>query len=332
MNQFKKIYHKVTGMKTGLALLALIGLVSMLGSLIMPEVFYHSPLFKILLALITLNLFFCTINRIIRLKNLFKNKLNFLERVRQIGTLLLHIGIILIVVGGGVYLHYGQSVLSKLSEGETTDVSKLIKVNKPFSIQLEQFRIEYNNDGSASQFDSKVRIVEGDKKQENIWISVNHPFVYEKVKVYQESFGNKISYKINGLSKTDIQGFLNEGDSLSIPETDKTVKLYRYVPNFDENYGMESKTLRPDNPRVMFSVYKKDKLLGIGVAKLGESINLNNGINIVFTGVETYTVLKIKSDPALPVTAAGGILLMLGSFMALPFNRRPRVVADQSQF
>lgn len=232
-------------MKTGLVLLALIALASALGSAIMPEVFFRTLLFKSMLFLITLNMLLCTLNRLIRFKwSSFKNTPNPLSNIRQMGILLLHIGIILVIVGAGVYLVLGQSVMLKLAEGETADTSKLFYVSKPFSIHLEKFKIEFNEDGSPSQYYSQVQIsegnetAEGNKMKANAAISVNHPLNYAGIKAYQQSYGNKVRIKVTDPTQKYTESSLSEGESIFIPGTEMTVKMYRYIPNFDPAYGM----------------------------------------------------------------------------------------------
>jgi cytochrome c biogenesis protein len=109
--------------------------------------------------------------------------------------------------------------------------------------------------------------------------------------------------------------------------------VYKYIPNFDPNYGMDSKTLRPDNPQVIFSVYENGALLGVGAASFGEQVELDKGINFSFQGVKPFTVLKVKSDPGLPVAGAGGLMLMVGVCLALfltPPQKPKRPVQEEA--
>ncbi|MGE5423041.1 MAG: hypothetical protein ACM3QW_07240, partial [Ignavibacteriales bacterium] len=83
------------------------------------------------------------------------------------------------------------------------------------------------------------------------------------------------------------------------------------------------KSLSPDNPRVIFSVYNDKNLLGIGAAKIGEKIEIDEGSIVKFTAIKPYTVLSAKTDPGLPLTGTGGVMLMLGVCLAL-FMAPPR--------
>lgn len=308
-----KIYYFISSMKTGLALLVLIGLASALGSSIMPGTFYQSFPFKLLLLLLFLNMAFCTINRFSRyFKKTPRGTRKNLFRLRDLGILLLHAGVVLVIVGGAIYSFFGQSTVVRLVEGETVNVSDIMHTENPFSLKLNKFKIAYYPDGSPSQYFSDVSIINNGRVVMSCRISVNHPLQYAGIKAYQQSFGYLIKAQGTGPGGMKVSKSLNEGDFIDIPGTDRRVKAYRYIPNFDPQYGMNTKTLRPDNPRIIFSVYEKGNLLGVGAASPGESIKIDEGCYVKFNGVQPYTILKVKSDPGLPLAAAGGLMLMAG--------------------
>ncbi len=101
--------------------------------------------------------------------------------------------------------------------------------------------------------------------------------------------------------------------------------MFKYIQDYDPDHGMESRTLRPDNPRVVYSVYDKGKLLGIGTARLGEPVIIDEDSAVVFTVVKPYSILKAKSDPGLPLAAAGGIMLMAGVCLSLFMSPKRRL-------
>ncbi len=76
--------------------------------------------------------------------------------------------------------------------------------------------------------------------------------------------------------------------------------------------------MRPDNPHIIFSVYEGEQMLGVGAAKLNEPVRIDEAVDLVFSGVEYYTMLQVKSGPGLPLATAGGILLLLGICLAVP--------------
>ena len=312
MANIKEIYRWVSAMKTGLILLVMIGLISALGSAIIPDIFFNTIIFKGLLILLLVNLALCTFNQLIHFGTRSRGGLG-----RQSGLLLLHAGIVLILVGGTVFAYYGQSGEISIAKGDTIAITKVIKLQQPFSLQLNDFKIEFNQNGSPSQYYSYVTVIEEGVTRAQETISVNHPLQYRKIKAYQMSFGYLVSAKLTSAGGSEVQKFLKEGDILELTGTERVVKIYRYFPSFDPAGGMNQTSLKPDNPRVVYSVYEQGKLLGMGAAQFGEKVEIDNTVDIVFSGVKPYTVLKLKSDPGLPIALTGGLMFMFGAVLSL---------------
>lgn len=314
----KQVYRSISSMKTGLILLGLVGLASAIGSAVMPVTFFRTLPFKLLLLLLFLNMASCTVNRLSGyLKRGSKCPGKKLLRVREFGILLLHAGVVLILTGGAIYTFLGQSTEVGLAEGEAIDISSIIRTENPFSLRLNKFEITYYADGSPSQFYSDVSIIDGSKELKSYRISVNHPLGYAEVKAYQQSFGYLVEVEGTGTKGGKVAKTLEEGESLSMPDTNRTVKVFKYIPNFDPKYGMNTKTLRPDNPKIIYSVYEKGNLLGVGAASPGDRIQIDKSSYVQFKGVRPYTVLKVKSDPGLPLSATGGLMLMAGAILVV---------------
>ncbi|MBP1762329.1 MAG: resB, partial [Firmicutes bacterium] len=95
-----RIYNFISSMNAGLILLALIGIISAIGSSLWPEVFFKTVLFRLLLLLFFVNMALCTFNSIRRFikqnKRIIKNKRQML---RSICLVMLHFGIVLIIIG-----------------------------------------------------------------------------------------------------------------------------------------------------------------------------------------------------------------------------------------
>ncbi|MBL4953937.1 cytochrome c biogenesis protein ResB [Neobacillus sp. YIM B02564] len=314
----KEIYRIISSMKTGLCLLVLIGLVSAVGSMVFPGGFFNTFVFKLLLLLLLLNMMLCTINRVVFFKksNFFKRKIGK-GLIRQIGVLLLHSGIVLILIGGVVYSFYGQSEQIEILSGETTNLAYAMVMDKPISLKLNDFKIETNHDGTPSQYYSDLSVIEGGKTQRKQVISVNHPLKYKHIKAYQDSYGYAVRSRAVTNTDNGQEQLLYEGESLTIPGSKRTVKIYRYFPDFDPTKGMAQNSMKQGDARVVYSVYENKKLLGVGAAKFGSKIEIDDHKYVVFDGVEPFTVLKVKSDPGLIFVLIGSLMFMLGVSMAL---------------
>jgi len=313
----QQIYKFISSMKTGLVLLLMIGLASAAGASLLPGTFFKTAFFEALLVLLLLNMTLCTVNRLKTTCRLLLKHVGSRAWFRQAGILLLHGGMILILLGAGVYAFQGQESRIHLCAGEQVDMSRVLKVKHPFTVRLNEFRIDFNEDGSPSQYVSEITVLEQGKKIKDISVNVNNPLNYNGVKAYQSSFGHLVEVQYtakNGAKQIDR---FAEGDLLEPANTDRTVKIYRYIPNFNPAHGMNSVTMRPDNPHIIFSVYAGDKLLGIGTAKFNEPTRIDEDVYLVFKGVEPYTILQVKADPGLPLALTGGILLLLGICLAV---------------
>ena len=313
----KQIYQKCSSMKTGLILLGLISLVSAIGTGIFPDGFPRTTLFRLLILFLFINMFLCTASQSKRFINrIYKKQIIKWLSTKQGGTLLLHTGIILVLIGGGINSIYGQTAQIIIKEGDTISVSKLISSKSAFKLKLNKFEIKFNPDGSPAQYYSGINIISEIKPLVKASISVNHPLKYEGVKLYQESFGYLVVTQAENGGKK-IGKNIKEGETIKPPGTSRIVRVYKYIPNYNSQYGMETKTLRPDNPRVMFSVYEDKNLLGVGVARLGEPVKIDRDTIVKFKAIKLYSVINAKTDPGLSFTCIGGVMLVVGVFLAL---------------
>lgn len=326
-----RIIDYISSMTTGLILLALIGAASAVGSSILPDTFFQLLPFRFLLLLLFINMAFCTFGR---LKNFtFRNRrggVNWKVFTRNSSLVMLHVGIILILIGASFYSYLGQSAQLSILEGDTADLRKVINTDKPISLKLESFTIQYNDDGSPSQYYSVLQVIEAERPPFRKTISVNYPLKYEGIKAYQSSYGYLTQVQVDdGAAKKS--SLAKDGDSIQFAATSRIVKIFKYIPYFDESQGLESSSDQPLNPRVIYSVYEGTELLGVGAAPFDEKIRIDENAFISFGGVKPFSVLLIKSDPGLPLAAAGGLLLMLGVCLSLlgprrKGNKKPSVI------
>ncbi|KUG03743.1 hypothetical protein ASZ90_018886 [hydrocarbon metagenome] len=309
------IYKNVSSMKTGLVLLAILAVFSAVGSSIFPDTFHRMMIFNFILIMLLINLGFCTINRCLKVRKvLWTKQPNVMNQIRQWGLLALHTGLILILAGGIINTSAGQSGTVKLAEGERSVIAR-DKEGENISLHLEEFDIELYENNMPSQYLSKVLLYKGDSLVSQSIISVNHPLRFEGLKVYQQSYGNMVEVAIEGEGKVDNLSAV-EGQMLEMPGGSWQVKVFKYVPDFDPDYGMESKTIQPNNPRIIYSVYQDNVLMGVGAAPFGERIQIDSASYVQFNKLKSYSVLKVKEDPGLPYAGAGGILFMLGVALA----------------
>jgi cytochrome c biogenesis protein len=214
-------------------------------------------------------------------------------------------------------------------KGNQLDTSDIITSKTPFTLQIDDFRIEYNPDGSPAQYYSDATVKENGYFKVRRSISVNHPLQYKDIKFYQQDYGYLVKAKYTNDEGHEIEDLMPEESTLVIPGTKRVIGVLQYAPNFNPDQGLNQTSGKPVNPRIIFSVSENNKLLGIGAAKFNEKIAIDNNTSVNFTGVEPYTVLKVKSDPGLPLVLAGGIMFIGGLVLALlsrPVNVKPKEI------
>lgn len=317
-----RFYNFISSMNAGLILLALIAIASAIGSSLWPEVFFKTLYFRLLLLLFLVNMALCTcksLSRFIARKNRFWH--NKRQMFRSICLILLHSGIVLIIIGAGLNSYLGHSLQLSIQQGETVEINQIVPLNAPIKLKLLDFKITFNDDGSPAQYYSTLQASYAGQNEHRQTISVNHPLTFAGVKFYQHSFG----YLLNTVREDDGATknlLLDNGDLVSFASTHRLVKVFKYIPNFDPALGMQTRSLQPNNQRVIYSVYDGNDLLGVGTAPFKERIEIDEQAFITFTQVQPYSVLTVKTDPGLPLTAAGGILLMLGTSVVLLMPRK----------
>ena len=93
---------------------------------------YHSPYFVVLLVLLGLNTFVCTLNR-------------FRPKWRLVGMLMTHCGLLLILVGAFVGAVFGVKGFMVIEEGETTDAMTIGRSNRPTATLPRRRPIQLRN-------------------------------------------------------------------------------------------------------------------------------------------------------------------------------------------
>jgi cytochrome c biogenesis protein len=327
-----RFYNFISSMNAGLILLALIGIASAIGSSLWPDMFFKTIYFRLLLLLFFVNMALCTFNSIRRFVIHKKRILhNTRQMLRSICLVMLHSGIILIIMGAGLNSWLGHSVQLSILQGDTVEINRIIPINTPFQLKLLDFQITFNEDGSPAQYYSALQVSSPSQNDFQQIISVNHPLTFAGVKFYQNSFGYLLKAVAEDGTAATKEMQLQDGDSVDFSATPRTVKIFKYIPNFDPALGMQTKSLEPHNPRVIYTVYNGKDMLGVGTAPFKERIKIDEQVYITFEQALPYSVLTVKTDPGLPLTAAGGILLMLGITIVLLMPRKKPVLPQSNK-
>ncbi len=320
MSRATRFYRVVSSVDTGLVLLFLIGLHTAVGSVAFPSGFFHAVVFRLLILLLLANLVLCTfakLNRFVSrlLRGAAAANANYI--MRHTGVIMLHLGIVLVLIGAAINNFFGYSREITVLEGQTVNLSPHIEAEASVYMTLDAFDIAVYEDGSPSQFYSHVTLHSSKGQKVKRVISVNHPLVIGGMKVYQTGFAYLVKVEAVADSVSQPERLVRQREHVRIPRTGRVVKVVRYFTDFDPQRGMLQTSTRTGDARVLYSVYENDRLIGVGAAEPGRKVMVDDGVFVVFHGVEPMTILRVKSDPGLGLAAAGGVLLVSGVIAAM---------------
>ena len=135
----------------------------------------------------------------------------------------------------------------------------------PFSILLEDFRVEHYPSGQPRSFESDLVIQEGSQRIEKT-IAVNHPLSHRGYTIYQASFGDggsKLFFKLHDLvSPAVLDRSLNINQSLDLQHNGISYRLemeeFRKFNIFANEDPAIDKKFRDFGPSVNFKVRRAD--------------------------------------------------------------------------
>ena len=135
----------------------------------------------------------------------------------------------------------------------------------PFTILLEDFRVEHYPSGQPRSFESDLVIQEGSRRIEQT-IAVNHPLSYKGYTIYQASFGDggsKLDFKLHDLvSPAVIDHSLKVNEDLVLEHNGVAYRLemdeFRKFNIFANEDPAIDKKFRDFGPSVNFKVRLKD--------------------------------------------------------------------------
>ena len=235
--------------------------------------------------------------------------------VGRIGPIVVHVGIVLILVGGIWGAMTGFLGQEMVPSGESFQVKNIVEagpwaegqVPKDWSLRVNRFWIDYTPTGGIDQFYSDMSVLDKlgqEVKRKTIY--VNEPLRYRGVTFYQTDWGIAA-----------IQVRINKSPILQLPmaqlNTNGKGRIWgTWIPTKpDLSAGVS--LLARDLQGMLLLYDAKGQL--ISTLRPGMSIDVN-GVTLKIVEVIGSTGLQIKADPGIPIVYTGFTLLMLGVVMS----------------
>ena len=238
------------------------------------------------------------------------------------GSWLSHLGMLVIVLGFalGQLLHFDSSVYGV--PGQTLRVP-----GTPLSVRIDDFQILLRPDDTVEQYIADLTVTSDEGGQPvSGQAMVNAPL---------RAFGRDFLQNATGWAVTaqSFQGdrlldsrVLCAGESLELSKLDDqhmdlALVFQAFFPDYvRDRAGPRTRSPHLKNPAALFSLYYEGRLVDQNVAGMGYDIKVGD-YRFVLSEPQPYTLIQIVSDPALPIAASGGLLMLIGLFLA--FYLRP---------
>jgi cytochrome c biogenesis protein len=235
--------------------------------------------------------------------------------VGRIGPIVVHVGIVIILMGGIWGAMTGFLGQEMVPSGQSFQVQNIVdagpwaapQIPKDWFLRINRFWIDYTPTGGIDQFYSDISVL--DKQGQEVkrkTIYVNEPLRYRGVTFYQTDW-----------AIAAIQIRINKSPILQLPmaqlNTNGKGRIWgTWIPTKpDLSAGV---SLLARDLQGMLLIYDANGQL-ISTLRPGMSINVN-GVTLKIVEVVGSTGLQIKADPGVPIVYTGFALLMLGVVMS----------------
>lgn len=228
--------------------------------------------------------------------------------IGRFAPIIVHLSMLFILFGAFFGFLNGYTAQEMVPEHEyahiqnLTAAGRLSKVPQNLLIQVDKFHIDYNSNGTPSQYYSNVNVFKNNEKVSSEIIYVNKPLKYNDLFIYQTDWA------ING-----IRLFIN-GNFIQIPMTNK------FIAN-NQKAWTGSLAINEKNYNFVIKQLNGNILLYDTNGNFIENITV--GINFKLdnykASVDSILVssgLQIKSDSGIPIVYLGFFLLMISSLLS----------------
>jgi cytochrome c biogenesis protein len=265
------------------------------------------------------------------------------RRLGQFGSDVVHVGLLVVLIGGFVSGLASRRSAIELREGQTTAVP-----HAPFEIRLDKFETEYYPEGAIKDWKSTVSVIENGTAVLSRVVEVNHPLTYRRVLFYQTANGwVLVNPRLEIIVKKPADATysktlsLKVGERLAVEDPDFThLAVRQFVPDFviGEGNQVETRSPEPNNPAALIEIWKGTERIYSGwtFAKFpdfGEGHKAGQAsLTFVLNRYDApqYSVLEAAKDPGVNFIWLGCLLVMLGLFLAFYWPPREiRVVLEE---
>lgn len=268
-----------------------------------------------------------------------EDKAFLLGRKRMLGLFgsdIVHLGLLIIIIGGIVSGFAGFRTYLNITEGQTISVPRA-----DFQLRLDKIEIEHYPNGAVRDWKNTHSVIEEGKVLFQKINEVNHPLSYKGFVFYQSSYNYNLEnptlhlwVKKSADPSYSSQLKLKVGETAKLEDENIDITVMRFVPDFiiGENNEVATRSMNPNNPAVLIKGQRdgKEVFSAWTFAKYPDFSQMHStqehDFKFEFRDFEAtqISVLQVAKDPGVNLIWVGCAFLMIG--LCIAFFWPPREI------
>jgi len=203
---------------------------------------------------------------------------------------IIHISILIIVIGA-IIGNLGGKADIKCFINQTAPIPP--KISAGYSLKLNDFKTLYDSDNAIDNWRSDFTLLKDGQVILDGSTQVNKPFKYKGMKFYQSAYG--YNHNVNILMGGTEKPF-SFPHNRPISITDNTFMLF-------SKHGQD----------MVLEVFQNRQLKETHTLSPNKELYPLEGIKMTYESLSPYSVIKVKTDPGLPLVMSGFLLMSMAS-------------------
>ncbi|MDO4493859.1 MAG: cytochrome c biogenesis protein ResB [Clostridia bacterium] len=230
------------------------------------------------------------------------------------GAWLTHLGMLIVILGFGLGQLLQQEYTVYGVPGQTKQIG-----DTGYALTIDAFEVALREDDTVEQYTAQLTVTDTATGETQAGtVCVNEPMQRFGLKFYQNSTGWAATAEATRGDKLLKRETLCAGEYMTLEDpAGLSVLLRAFYPDYAEDATGKPMTAsgKATNPAYVYMLYYGEHLLGMNLLQGGDAITVDD-ITIRFTDPKPYTLIQIKRDAFVPLTAAGAAVLIIGLLFA----------------
>lgn len=242
----------------------------------------------------------------------------------RFGVYIVHFSLFFIVAGAVTGGAYGYSAFININEGDT--ISKVVGrkpaglIDLPFSVRLDDFRVEYYDTGAPSEYRSDVTVIDNGREVQKAVVLVNHPLRYKGVTFYQSTFGQRtqddVTLEFKTAERDPVLVKAAAGHAHELPDGLGGIQLLEFQENLMD-IGPAVKILVQPSAGKAYTEWIFKNRPDFLPAPEGPLFFALKDYNAVY-----YSGFQVNKDPGTPLIWIGFTLMLVGFVWTFFFSHQ----------